>query len=120
VVAFRKPRPYEDGCGVGHVFSLHSSTENFGGGRRWGRSGRTRARGSAGGEVLDRTDVVIGLGQSLVEEPLERITLDCYEIRSCKASLMLANETRSGLRDREDNGQLLQWLAAGGSVLHLG
>jgi hypothetical protein len=26
---------------------------------------------------------------------------------SGKASLILANETRSGLRDREDNGQLL-------------
>src|ERR1700679_3159689 len=34
---------------------------------------------------------------------------------SCKASLMFANETRSGLRDREDNGQLLPGgIAAGG------
>jgi hypothetical protein len=33
------------------------------------------------GEVLDRTDVAEGLGQSLMEEPVERLPLDGDEVR---------------------------------------
>ena len=58
-------------------FALHSSIENLGGGRRSGSVGSNSSfRLQLAGEVLDRADVGEGLGETSVEEPLERIALD--------------------------------------------
>jgi len=73
VVAFKKRSPDEDRGRVGHVLFLHSSTVNFGGGRRSGSSRvELELEAQLPGEVLDGADVVERLGQALVEEPLER------------------------------------------------
>jgi len=63
-------------------FSLHSSTENFGGGRRSGSVGvELQLQAQRAGEVLDRADVIERLGQTLVQKPLEGISLDGDQIR---------------------------------------
>src|SRR6516162_6040770 len=89
-------------------FSLHSSTENFGGGRR---------SASVGSNSSSRLNCPVKSSIGLMSlkasaRPLSRNHWNesrWIAIRSGRgrASLMFANETRSGLRDREDNGQLL-------------
>ena len=63
-------------------FSLHSSTVNFGGGRRSSSNGsNSNSRLSRLGEVLDRRDVAEGVGETFLDEPLERAALDRDEVR---------------------------------------
>ncbi len=53
-------------------FSLHSSTVNFGGGRRsLVVRVELQLQPQLAGEVLDRADVAEGVRHSTVEEPLE-------------------------------------------------
>jgi hypothetical protein len=74
--------PHEDGGGVRHVLFLALLHREL---RWWAQIGVGRVEleleAQLAGEVLDRTDVVIRLGQSLVQEPLKRIALDGDEIR---------------------------------------
>src|SRR5271166_6891506 len=97
-------------------FSLHSSTENFGGGRR---------SGSVGSNSSSRLSWPVKSSIGLMSlnasaRPLlrnHRKESRWMAMRSGKgrASSMLAKETRSGLRDREDNGLLLPIGVAGES-----
>ena len=73
----QEPRPDEDRGGVGHVLLLALLHREL---RRRAQVGVGRVelqlQAELAGEVLDRADVVEGLGQPLVEEPLERVALD--------------------------------------------
>src|SRR6516162_1871783 len=90
-------------------FSLHSSTENFGGGRR---------SASVGSNSSSRLNCPVKSSIGLMSlkasaRPLSRNHWNesrwmAIRSGSGRASLILAKETRSGLRDREDNGQHLQ------------
>src|SRR6516162_1591060 len=90
-------------------FSLHSSTENFGGGRR---------SASVGSNSSSRLSCPVKSSIGLMSlkasaRPLSRNHWNesrwmAIRSGSGRASSMLAKETRSGLRDREDNGQHLQ------------
>src|SRR5215469_8830047 len=90
-------------------FSLHSSTENFGGGR---------GSASVGSNSSSRLSWPVKSSTGLMSvkasaRPLSRNHWNesrwmAIRSGSGKASLMFAKETRSGLRDREDNGQHLQ------------
>ena len=63
-------------------FSLHSSTENFGGGRRSSSSGSNSSSScSVSVKSLIGRDVAERLGEALVEEPLEALALDGDEVR---------------------------------------
>ena len=62
-------------------FSLHSSTENFGGGRRSSSSGSNSSSSwRVSVKSLIGRDVAEGLGEALVQEPLERRALDGDQI----------------------------------------
>ena len=62
-------------------FSLHSSTENFGGGAQVLVVGiELQLELERLGEVLDRGDVAEGLGQAVLQEPVERVALDGDEV----------------------------------------
>ena len=62
-------------------FSLHSSTENFGGGRRSSSSGSNSSSScSVSLKSLIGRDVAERLGQALVQEPLEALALDGDQI----------------------------------------
>ena len=77
VVAFMKRARTKIGAEKVMSFSLHSSTENFGGGPQVlvvGVELQLELQGL--GEVLDRADVAEGLSETLVQEPLERFALD--------------------------------------------
>ena len=63
-------------------FSLHSSTENFGGGRRSSSSGSNSSSScSVSVKSLIGRDVAEGLGEALVQEPLEALALDGDQVR---------------------------------------
>ena len=62
-------------------FSLHSSTENLGGGRRSSSSGSNSSSSwSVSVKSLIGTDVSEGLSETLMQEPLERFALDGDQI----------------------------------------
>src|SRR6516165_6371702 len=90
-------------------FSLHSSTENFGGGRRSASDGS-----NSSSRLSWPVKSSIGLmSLKASARPLSRNHRNesrwiAIRSGSGRASLMFAKETRSGLRDREDNGQHLQ------------
>ena len=77
-----EPRPHEDGGGVRHVLFLALLHREL---RRRAQVGILRVEleleAQLPGEVLNGTDVVVGLGQTLVQEPLERIALDGDQVR---------------------------------------
>src|SRR5579875_2243384 len=89
-------------------FSLHSSTENLGGGRRSGSDGS-----NSSSRLSWPVKSSIGLmSANASARPLSRNHWKesrWMAMRSGRgsASSMLAKDTRSGLRDREGNGQLL-------------
>src|SRR5579864_509276 len=90
-------------------FSLHSSTENFGGGRRSASDGSNSS--SRLSWPVKSSMGLMSLNASA--RPLSRNHWNesrwiAIRSGSGRASLMFAKETRSGLRDREDNGQHLQ------------
>src|ERR1700722_19629904 len=89
-------------------FSLHSSTENLGGGRRSGSEGS-----NSSSKLSWPVKSSIGLmSPNASARPLSKNHWNesrWTEIRSGsgRASSIFAKETRSGLRDREGNGLLL-------------
>ena len=74
--------PHEDGRRVGHVLLLALLHRELGRRAQVG-VGRVELELEAqlAGEVLDRADVGEGLGQPLVEEPLERVALNGDQVR---------------------------------------
>ena len=77
-----EPGAHEHRRGVGHVLFLALLHREF---RRRAQVGVGRVElqleAQLAGEVLDRADVVERLGQTPVQEPLERVTLDGDEVR---------------------------------------
>ena len=109
-----EPRPDEHRGGIGHVLLLALLLGELG---RRAQVGVGRVvlelEAQLAGEVLDRADVGERFGQTLVQEPAERVPLDGDEVRQRRTSSRLANEKRSGLLDREGNGRLLPGGVAG-------
>src|ERR1035437_4585251 len=70
-------RPDKDRCRVGHVLFLALLHREF---RRWSQVGiggiELQLEAQLTSKVLDRTDVVERLGQTLVQKPLERVALN--------------------------------------------
>ena len=76
-----EPRPDEDRGGIGHVLFLALLHREL---RRWAQVGiggvELELQAQRASEVLDGADVVERLGETLVQKPLERITLDSDQI----------------------------------------
>ena len=80
-----EPRPDEHRGGIGHVLLLALLLGELG---RWAQVGVGRVvlelQAQLAGEVLDRADVRERFGQTLVQEPAERVPLDGDEIRQAQ------------------------------------
>ena len=106
VLAFMKRARAKIGAEKVMSFSLHSSTVNLGGGRRSSSKGsNSSSRLQRLGEVPDRGDVPEGVGEPLLDEPLEGLPLDGDEVRQFE-NLVEVRE-RITVPDGGTSGQLL-------------